>query len=235
MLIGDSYNKIQFDAFGLNLLEPNTFIGDTILAIAAFYLAIKVSRLKGEGVFFSSWKYFFIVFGVGFFLGGLGHLFYNYWGIPGKNPSWYLGILATFFIERAMISIHGSKKTKQALTIVSQLKLILALVAALCVSLFVNLEEDYSRGMIVPTINSSIGLIYSLGYLGYQYSQESPSFKYLWISVLLLLPSVFFQAFNINPAQWFDKNDVGHFLLLISLFLYFASVQGYSAKLSDNS
>lgn len=31
MRIGQDFDKLQFDLFGLHLVEPNTFVGDTII------------------------------------------------------------------------------------------------------------------------------------------------------------------------------------------------------------
>ncbi len=103
MLIGSDYPKIEFEAFGLDLVEPNAMYGDALICFVALFIAYKLSKMPIQNTFFKSWRYFFIIFGIGFFFGGLGHMMYNYWGLPGKYTSWYSGIFASFFIERAMI------------------------------------------------------------------------------------------------------------------------------------
>jgi hypothetical protein len=70
--------------------------------------------------------------------------------------------------------------------------------------------------------------------MGYYYQKTiSPSFKYLWISALVLIPTAIIQSKKINIHQWFDRNDVSHILLIVSLFLYYKAIKGYSKKLTE--
>jgi hypothetical protein len=50
---------------------------------------------------------------------------------------------------------------------------------------------------------------------------------------LLLIPSGLFISFKINIHPWFDKNDFGHLLLIVSMFLYFKSIKSYSKIVVD--
>jgi hypothetical protein len=129
MIIGADFDKIEWSPFGLDLVEPNALIGDTILLVIALFAAFKVKKM-GTTPFFKNWYFFFVVFGIGFFLGGLGHLCYNYWGVFGKYASWYSGINSIHILELAMISIYQNKKSKKIFTIISRIKLFLALAAA---------------------------------------------------------------------------------------------------------
>lgn len=228
MLIGENFEKIQFELFGLELLEPNAFIGDTVLFLVALFFAIKTYNMGRTLPFFTQWTGFFLLFGIGFFFGGLGHLFYNYWGIPGKTPSWFLGVAATYFIERAMISLVEEPQQQKRFSQLSNAKFILACLGVLLVTWFVDLEIDYSKGMIVPTLNSTIGLVFALGYLGYTFSKKIVGFKWFWMSVLILFPAALLQGFKINLHPWFDKNDFSHLLLIISLFFYYQGVKAYN-------
>jgi hypothetical protein len=118
MIIGADFDKIEWSPFGLDLVEPNALIGDTILLVIALFAAFKVKKM-GTTPFFKNWYFFFVVFGIGFFLGGLGHLCYNYWGVFGKYASWYSGIIFIHILELAMISIYQNKKAKKIFTIIS--------------------------------------------------------------------------------------------------------------------
>jgi hypothetical protein len=231
MLIGKDFDKIEFDFFGLHLLEPNAFIGDSLILIIALYFAFQISKHNVSTPFFTNWKWFYIVFGIGFFLGGIGHTFYNYLGLSGKYPSWYSGILSTLFVEQAMFSLLKSKWKNIAIKL-SYLKAVLAGIIATLVFATINLEDDVSKGLIVPTLNSVIGLGFSLGFLGYRFSKSiHPSFKWLWISALILIPSALIQAMKINIAPWFDRNDLSHILLIIGMFCYFITIKNYSNQL----
>lgn len=235
MLIGKDFEKIEFDLFGLHLLEPNAFIGDCVILIIALYVGLKIKKLNNTKPFFIYWKWFFIVFGIGFFGGGLGHLLYNYWGLPGKYFSWYSGLVTSFLIEIAMVSIFPNKIWQKRFNYISITKLISAFIAATSIFMTVDLTEDPSKGLIIPTLNSIIGLGLTVGVLGYYYQKKiDVSFKYLWISTLILIPSAFFQAKKINFHQWFDRNDVSHVLLIISLILYYLCIKGYWKTLNSD-
>jgi hypothetical protein len=231
MLIGKDFDKIEFDFFGLHLLEPNAFIGDVVILFVALYFAFQITKIKRVTPFLTNWKWFYFVFGIGFFLGGIGHTFYNYLGLSGKYPSWYSGILSTLFVEQAMFSLLKSKWKNIAIKL-SYLKAVLAGIIATLVFATINLEDDVSKGLIVPTLNSVIGLGFSLGFLGYRFSKSiHPSFKWLWISALILIPSALIQAMKINIAPWFDRNDLSHILLIIGMFCYFITIKNYSNQL----
>lgn len=232
MLIGENYEKIEFQLFGLDLLEPNAMIGDTLLFIFSMYFFVRIGT-KNSDAFTRNWRGFYLFFGISFLLGGLGHLLYNYWGIPGKTPSWYLSVLAVFCVEAAMISLCENEKVKTLLTTLSKVKLVLALVGVTVVVFVVDLKADYSKGMLVPTVNSTIGLVSTLGVLGYRFSKKIRGFRYLWISVIVLLPAAVIQGMKINLHPWFDKNDAGHVLLIISLYLYFKGIQSYQKHISN--
>jgi hypothetical protein len=231
MLIGSDFPKISWKPFGLDLVEPNAMIGDALILIVALTFAYNTSKISGGQTYYQRWKWFFIVFGSGFFFGGLGHLFFNYWGVPGKYASWYLGIIASFFVETALISIYPDEQKQRFFLRVSQVKMVLAFVAATGVFLFVDLTNDPQKGLLVPTLNSIIGLSLTIGALGYYYSKRlGPSFKSLWLSTFILIPSAVVQSMKINLHPWMDRNDISHILLIISLFMYYRSIKGYAAE-----
>lgn len=236
MLIGSDYPKIEFEAFGLDLVEPNAMIGDAIICAVALIIAYKVGKMPIQNTFFKAWKWFFIIFGIGFFFGGLGHMVYNYWGIPGKYTSWYSGIFAVFCIERAMISINSNERFVSLFNKIIGVKLFLALVGATAVFTFVDLEADPSLGLRVTTLNTTIGLLFALGYLGFRYTKQITSgFKYLWISIIILIPTAFLQTLKISFHQYFDRNDASHILLIVGLIMYYISVKAYQKHLASNN
>lgn len=238
MLIGQDYEKVPFELFGLDLVEPNAIIGDSILFFSAVLFAIQIRKLSpGNDPFYRNWYYFFIIFGLSFLFGGIGHTFFNYFEVPGKYPGWYLGIFASFFIEQAMLSIYPNPAKIRFFKNISRVKLISALVGATAVFVFVDLDTDPQKGLHIPSINTSIGMIFSMGILGYTYMKKyTKAFKYHFISVFVLLPTAVFQSFKISFAPLFDRNDASHIFLLMSLFMYFFGVKGYRAfQLANNS
>lgn len=233
MLIGSDFPKISWKPFGLDLVEPNAMLGDTLILIVALVFAYKTASLSSDSKYYQRWKWFFIIFGVGFFMGGLGHFFFNYWGVPGKYASWYLGIIASFFVETAMFTIYPDEPKRKFFIRLAQLKMTLALIAATSVFMFIDLNADPQRGLLVPTLNSIIGLGLTIGVLGYYYSKRiSSSFNYLWLSTLILIPSAVVQSMKINIHPWLDRNDISHVLLIVSLFMYYKSIKGFASEQS---
>lgn len=235
MLIGEDYDKIEWSFSGLDLLEPNAFYGDTLLFFIAIYFSYKTAKFNLKSSFFYNWRWFFLVFGVGFFCGGLGHLFYNYTGVYGKYPSWYGGIVSMYFLELAMISIYPKELFRKTLRLAAVLKLIVSVLSATIMYSLLDLSQDPSPGLIIPSINTFIGLVLALGVLGRYYSKTySADFKYLIISVFVMVPAAIAQALKLNPHQWFDRNDISHVALAITLYLYYKGVKGYNDYLSNN-
>jgi hypothetical protein len=232
MLIGKDFEKIEWDFMGLHLLEPNAMIGDIIIFTVAISLAIQVHKNTKKNIFFSLWKWFFVIFGCGFLMGGFGHLFYNYWGLNGKYFSWYSGMFAALLIELAMISIYPKVEWRKKLQGIAYGKLVLSIAIATYIYATVDLVEDPSKGLIVPTLNSVVGLGLALGLLGYYYQRKlDSSFRFLWISTLILIPSAVIQSMKINVHQWFDRNDISHVLLITSIVFYYTAVKKYNSSL----
>jgi hypothetical protein len=227
MLIGKDFDKIEISLFGYDLVEPNAFIGDSIILIVALLLASKTKKLSKSSDFFINWRYFYLLFGIDMFLGGIGHLMFKYWGFNGKYLPWILGIFSIYFVERAMLSLLMSS-SKSIWKNLSFYKLIFALLLELCVFYVIDMSKDHSIGLRIPAINSAIGFVFSLVILGNKYRKKiDKNFIYMIYGVLLLIPSGLFISFKINIHPWFDKNDFGHLLLIIAMFLYFKSIKSY--------
>ena len=230
MLIGQDFEKIKFNFLGYDFLEPNALYGDVIVGAIAVYFAILCSRYyKQTGlIFFKHWKHFFYVFCIGFAAGGFGHFCYNYWGIPGKIPAWYIsGITSALFIEFAMASLLPKERYKRLVRFFVVKTGVIWIIQALVIA-FINLEQEPGLGLIGPTLAMITALPTSLGVLGYRFSKSiTPTFKYLWWSLIVFSPSLVFQAMKINFHQWFDRNDVSHILMFANITLYFLAVKGY--------
>jgi hypothetical protein len=235
MLIGEEYDKIEFQLFDLDLLEPMGVLGDLIICGLSLFFAYKIRKMGNNSPFFKLWFWFFIVFGTGFWAGGFGHLFFNYFGVSGKYASWYIGIFSNIFIERAMISIHPSEKFKKIANPITLIKLVISLAGLTWSINYFDLEADPSKGMTFPMIASVTGVLFCLVYLGILYSKIiSPIFKNMWISFIVTIPAVIVLSLKISPAQWYDKNDLAHTFMILGMFFYYFTVKGYSKELKAN-
>ena len=167
------------------------------------------------------------------FLGGMGHLMFNYWGFYGKYLPWLLGILSVFFVEKAMISLLYDP-SKIFWNKVSLIKLFIVLFLEILAFYFVDMSKDHSIGLTIPVINLGLGFIFSLALLGNKFKKElHKDFVYMIYGFLLLVPSGLLLSFKINFHPWFDKNDFGHLILIIAMLLYFKAIKSYGRIVVD--
>jgi len=235
LLIGKDFERIEFSVLGVDLLEPNAFIGDSLILIVALFLASRTRKQDINIDFFKNWNYFYLFFGICMFLGGIGHLMFNYWGFYGKYIPWYLGIVSIFFLEKAMISLISSK-LRILLLRISIIKLVAALILETIIFYYMDMSLDHSIGVRIPATNSAIGFIFSLGVLGNKFKKEiDKNFIYMVYSVFILLPSAIFLGLKINFHPWFDKNDFSHLSLIIAMFLFYRAIKSYGHNIANQS
>lgn len=224
-MIGADFEKIQFVLFGWDLLEPMALITDSILGILSFVLAYLLAKKKPDNAFRTYWIWFFILFGAGAFLGGLGHAFFNYWGVAGKFPSWILGPLSIYALEQGMIAAYPDEKRLDRLKLFSFWKLILVFIAFTLVCVFAPIAEKPSLAFLPVAFNTIVGVILTAGILGNYYAKKiAPQFKYFVYGVIILFPSAFIFLLKVNLHQWFDKNDLSHVLMGAAIvYFYFGA------------
>ena len=225
-MIGADYEKIHFVLFGLNLVEPMAIITDTILGVLGVWFAISISKIKIDIPFRTYWIWFFIVFGVGAFVGGLGHTFFEYWGIPGKFPSWLAGPLSIFLLEQGMIAAHPDEKKLSLYKLISFWKLVLVYIIFAIVCFKAPIHEKPSLAFLPIAMNTIVGIILTAGFLGKFYSKKiAIEFKYFVFGVIILLPTAFIFLLKINLHPWFDKNDLSHILMMIAIYYFYLGVK----------
>jgi hypothetical protein len=230
MLIGQDFPKIEFELFGLDLLEPNCFIGNVVIVFVSFYYFFKVRKQKIScpSEFLRNWKLLYLSFGISFLFGGFGHLIYNYTGYIGKSPSWFVALLSPYFIERAMISIFPNRHKRRLFRRIALAKLIFFTLVEIAVLVFLDISKTPEIGLLPPTLSTTLGLLICLGVLGAYYQAIfHNSFKYLWYAAVVLLLSGIPQALKINIHPLFDRNDLSHVFLLVSLVIYYQTLKKY--------
>lgn len=228
MLIGENYPKIEFELFGLDLLEPNLFITDSIIAFVALYLAFRVSKLKSKHSFNKYWSYFFLFIAITTFLGGLGHLIYNYTHIYGKIPSWFFAIVASYNLERAILTIESNEDRRVLYIKLVKYKFALALSVWLILLFFLDLSDDVNEKIpfIPVAANSGIGAIFIGIILCFKFAKSvDRNFNYIAYGTLIMVPSVFFMVLKINPSPWFTREDIGHTLMLTTYIITFIGIR----------
>ncbi|MFD1553466.1 hypothetical protein DNU06_07280 [Putridiphycobacter roseus] len=231
-MIGADFEKIEFVVYGLNLLEPMALITDAIMGGLSVYYGIKTLKMKKGNSFYKLWAMFFLFFGIGSIIGGIGHTFYNYFGLLGKFPSWVSGPIAVYFIEKAMISLHWNETLKKRLMFWFNVKLVLIYAAFLFILFFVDNPAKPNLPFLPIAFNTIFGLILTAGILGFKYTQKiSVKFKYFWLGILIMSPSALIFLFKINLYQWFDKNDFSHVLITIGITYFYLGLKKLSTGL----
>lgn len=222
-----SIEKIEFSLFGLDLLEPNAIITDGLLGLLSIYFAYKVTKLTEKHGFFRNWKKFLLYFGIGAILGGVGHTFYNYLGIAGKAPAWYLSTLAVYFIEFSMISIHPNDKAAKFMNRISLIKLVVVSASLSVILFFGNPDLKENLCILFVVFNTLTGVTLTAGALSFYYYRSgfSDNYVFMFAGVLIMIPSAGIFIWDVNLFQWFDKNDLSHLLLGIGIAFFYAGLQ----------
>lgn len=234
-MIGLDFPKIEFEFFGLELLEPMAIITDTIMGGISVYFGVKVLALKKTLPFYRLWGLFFLVFGIGAILGGIGHTFYNQFGLIGKIPSWLFGPISIYLAERAMISLHWKADSKKQLQKWFDVKLVLVYIIFFYLLIFADKSENPTLPFLPIAINTILGLVATVGILGFKYTEKlSAKFKFFWLGVMVMFPSALIFLFKINVHQWFDKNDFSHILITIGLIYWYLGVSKLAKGLKHN-
>lgn len=227
MRIGSDFDKMEFSWFGLDLLEPNALLTDTLISIFAFTFAILVAKNFPRQPFYNRWKWLFRLQGASFFLGGFGHVLYNYTGVWGKFVPMIFATGFVMMVEHSMLTLIPESKRKIFLTL-SKVKAGITLSILTTMMFTMDVENNLPKLLLVPSLNTTIGYFATQFFLGIKYGRTKSRALYLLpISVLVLVPAGIFQIMKINFHPWFDRNDAGHLLIVISLFLYYFAIKGY--------
>jgi len=231
-MVGIDFPKIEFDMFGLHLLEPMALITDFLLAGLSFFFFYKLKDVNSQLGFYKYWRLFFLVFGIGTFFGGIGHTFYNQLGLTGKILGWSFGPLGIYLSERAMIATHWDNKVKTTLKKLVNIKISLTYIAVVVLIFLVEDNLKSTLPFLPIVITTIIGFIGIVGYLGFKYTEKfSAKFKFFWLGVLMVMPTAFIFILKINVHQWFDKNDFSHFLFMIAITYFYLGVSKLSKGL----
>lgn len=210
--------KISFEFLGLTLLEPLSSLMNWVLALFCGYFYLRLKQSTGK--FSRYWSWFFLLFFVSFFFGGIAHLFFEYLGMNGKIPGWSAAILAVSSGEAAMIWGMQDLKKKQVLTAVMRSKLL---------ATFVILFIDFSFTWVML---HTAGFWLMVGVIAIRRMKSGMvDYKYFLIgmSFLFVIAAVKIGQVDIDPA-WFNRDDIAHFVMLGMYFMFYKGVSAIIAR-----
>lgn len=203
--------KVEFELYGLTLLEPLGTAMNWLLAMCCLYW---YGQLTGsDDKFKRLWSLFFLVYAGSFLFGGASHLFYNYLGLYGKIPGWTLAIFGAALAETGMVTAIPNIRKKQILQLIIRSK-----VFATLILLTVDLSFKW---VMVDTA----GLFLFVGIISYyRYKKGLLAYRFFLfgLSGLVLIAIVKLAALDIHPA-WFNRHDIAHFIMV---FMYWSFYRG---------
>ena len=204
---------IKFELYGLTLQEPMALAANWLMSIFCLYAFFKIR--KGKGIDMLWWQRFFISFSIAAFLGGTGHLFFHYLGIPGKFPNWIFTILSGFCAGFAMLVNYPNEVQKKKLRIFIMVKGFILLLLAIIFEKFLFIAID---SILTYVIFCGIiaRIIHNLG---------STEMRFMYYGVLFCAPSVFIFFLKINLHRFLNKDDLSHLLMLGCLMFFYRSIK----------
>ena len=209
---------IEFELFGLTLQEPMALLTNWLMSVFCLYAYMSLkSSIKINIIY---WKWFFLIFSISTFFGGLSHLFFQYFGIEGKYINWVTGVISGYYLGKAMLFHFEDNRNRKKSEIFLIIKSIVLLVIAL-----------YLKKFIFIAIDAIITYVYFTGILGYiLYKKGVHEMRFMVIGVLIGLPSAFIFILKINPHKWLNKDDLSHLLMLGCLYFIFKGVKQLELK-----
>ncbi len=210
--------KIAFELFGLHLLEPMALITNWLMTLFSVYAFYKLKCSVTDEVKF--WKKFFFWFALSTFFGGLGHVFFNYFDIPGKFPNWITATFAGYYAGKAIISNELNFQRKK------NFELFLIMKGGILLSLsFVTFK------FVFVAVDAILTYIIFCGIVANSYVKRGLiDLKYMIYGVLVCLPSIFIFFFKINLHRWLNKDDLSHLLILACIYFFYLG----ASKRMDN-
>jgi hypothetical protein len=196
---------IYFDFLGLHLQEPMTLLWDGLITIFSFVFYLKTFKRVSPREF----PLFFRWMSAATFLGIFGHLFFPYFGIIGKFPSWICVSITSYFFCVGTLKLTSKTEIKRTTTSLIIIKSILLTVLSLLLQNFTWIAIDSVFSYIV------IGSIY-----GFTLWKRNNAYNLL-IGSLILIPTIFIFGLKINIHPLFNKDDFSHLFVILSLIFYY--------------
>ncbi len=213
-----SQEIIEFNINGLVLQEPMALITNWMMSFFSVYAFFKLK--KSENTERNDWKKFFFWFAITSFFGGLGHLFFQQLGVPGKFPNWSISIIAAFYAGLAMLSAYEKRKWNKELKYFLFIKGIVLLSLAIISQLFIFIAIDAILTYVIYC--GIIGKVLAVS--------KNKVYNQMFYGVLICLPSVFIFLFKLNIHRWLNKDDLSHLLMLACLFFFYRGAKMLSLQ-----
>ena len=196
--------------FGFKLLQPGAFITDQLIAIATFVFYFRLKKYPKTG----HYAYFFLFMSITSFVGGFGHLLFEYTGRPLQMFGWLFNAFSIYFIEKAAIKELAPSKWKDFFSVSVYVQMVLYLISVFTF-----------RNFIVVTINTVIGMLgLVVPILTMQtLKKEGENFLMVIIGVLLSGAPALLHKMQIGFSI-FTAKEISHLILIFCFYLIFTGI-----------
>ncbi len=204
----------------MHLQEPMAFLTNLSVSFVCFFAFFKLKKCTDKASVY--WQRFFVIFGISTVFGALGHLFFQYFGIPGKFPCWIIGCIGNIYIALGMLHFEGYSKPKP---ISVQLILVKTFVLLAC--------GIYTQKFLFIAIDAGLTYVVYTGIIGYILIKRGAiGLKSVVIGVVVLLPSLIIFTCKINIHRWLNKDDLSHILMVACLIFFYLGMKAWGKNAS---
>jgi hypothetical protein len=212
------FEIIHFSIGGLKLQEPGALITNWLISIFCIVVFFKTNW--SDSYSSKSFKNFYLLLGISTFFGGLGHLFYQYFGIYGKFPCWITGIIAGLFIGEGVLFYWKEKQLYQFWRYFLFIKAFLLLFLSIGTGKFIFVAVDAVLTYVLYT-----------GFLSWKlWKTEKKEMRYFVYGMGVLFPSIFIFLLNFNIHRNFNRDDFSHLLMLACVVLFYLGIRKINKK-----
>jgi hypothetical protein len=207
------FEIIHFTIGGLKLQEPVALITNWLISFFCFFVFVKTEWSESNSS--RSFKQFYLWLGISTFFGGLGHLFFHYFGIYGKFPCWITGVAASLFIGKGILFYWKDKPYYQTWNIFLWLKSFAMLLLSL-----------WSHQFIFVAIDAILTYILYSGYLSWKlWKSEKNEMRFFVYGMAVLMPSGFIFLLNINLHRYLNRDDLSHLFMLSCVIIFYLGIK----------
>lgn len=195
---------------GLVLRDPVTAITNVFIFLAGLWCW---RRLRGrEEAYVRSWRLFFLFLGIPGLIGVIVHGFSYYTSEQAHLWIWLgMGIIQNLGISFAQIGTVQHYFPKQRTWLIALVLLQFVLLSYFFVHLAMYKAAKW---------HVAIGLLPVMGWSFYQWAKGNRAARWIALGIAVSGITVAVHSFKISISeQWFNYNDIAHFLIVASLLL----------------
>lgn len=216
---------IAAEWFGVTIIRPNNLITNVLVGITGYLLYKLIAQKNEQNLsWITWWSFFFLFVGLGTALGGVAHAFnYEYPRVlhtESDHFAWAVAGLGLYFGERTR-SVWG--KFTEVIGWVAIVKLLLFFILLLGL-IFYKFDGFNSFDLVRWNATFSMFIILFATYFWLHRTRKINSLFYFLTGFGIMLIDIPIYNHKLKLHTWIDHHDLGHFLQMICLFIFYLGV-----------